>query len=272
MVNTKRSIQRKILEGYVTFGVLDQKEFEDEFDRGILKHTSSGLTRLNCEHPQLLEYLRQAFFLECICQYQTLSEKNVFYTGVSSSLLSWNKGVINVFMVLDSTDPDATHHAANVTTSLNYALGLMSLHETPSSIKTPRIHLLVQCANKPLQEFVSLGEFDMIAGSTAWFNHRDTLKGLLLEPKLAKCYTPPWTRAALLVLIEGTPTHQLEFRRLLRDEIIGMDLVKKEIPEYLPLLYLEHLLVSDTLWLEHLDLFQEKNQSALSIDLPAMDA
>ena len=56
-------------------------------------------------------------------------------------------------------------------------------------------------------------EMHVLVGNTAWFAHRDTLSGLLVEPRLARCYTRPWTPVAVDILARGSHAHRLEFRK-----------------------------------------------------------
>lgn len=67
----------------------------------------------------------------------------------------------------------------------------------------------------------------ILVGNTAWFVHRNQLTGLLVEPRLARCYANKWTPVAVDILARGSHEHRLEFRRCWNQGVFSHSLLEK---------------------------------------------
>lgn len=198
--------------------------FNDEFEAGLFQETSDGSWKLNKRHSTYRAYWCESFNMFARVLYTQTPQKYVLYLGHSSDFERWTAETIDILAVVSNANPCTIIRLNDVTTRLN-----QFLQKVPASWKkagpVPQLKLHIQNANtdwvfpkssqpNPLDTIGLLHpeEMHVLMGTTAWFVHRNRLTGLLVEPRLAQCYTNPWTPVAVDILARGSNEHRLEFR------------------------------------------------------------
>lgn len=198
--------------------------FNDEFEDGLLLETSDGSWRLNKRHPLYRAHWCEAFNMFARVLYTQSPPQYLFYLGHSADFEHWTCDVIDVLAVVEDANPCTVIRLNEVTKRLN-----QFLQKVPASWKkygpVPRLQLHIQNANadwvfpKASQPNAldTIGllhpeKMSVLMGNTAWFVHRNRITGLLVEPRLARCYASQWTPVAVDILVRGSNAHRLEFR------------------------------------------------------------
>lgn len=216
--------------------------FNDEFERGLFKENPSGEWRLSKRHPDYRAYWCEAFdYCARLLFIQTPGDR-VLYLGYTGDFLHWTTHAIDVLAVVEKGDRTTVTRLADIVSRLNEFLQGVPRSWRKKGV-VPVLRLSIQNANKPWncpdayqahihdeQSLLHPEEMHVLVGNTAWFAHRDTLSGLLVEPRLARCYTPAWTPVAVDILARGNHAHRLEFRKCWLAGVWSTDLLEKVQP------------------------------------------
>lgn len=243
--------------------------FNDEFELGLFKETSDGYWYVDETHTEYSYYWREAFGASAAMLYARSACTQTYYIGHSHCFKEWTSPIINVLAVIEDDNFDVVTTLCTITDSLN-----AFLHKTPRAWtpKSPRIHLSVQNASKAFEgDTLHPDRMIVLYGTNTWFNHRNTITGLLLEPRLSRCYNVPWTPCAVDILLNGSAEHQLELRILWTQGRVSESMfnqVSNGLSSYLSIA--ESLCLSDSVWLEHLNLYLAAT-TLVTINLPPLE-
>lgn len=199
--------------------------FNDEFERGLFKESPSGDWCLSKRHPDYRPYWCEAFDYCARLLFTQTPGDHVLYLGYTGDFLHWTTPAIDLLAVVEKGDRATIMRLTDIVSRLNEFLQGVPRSWRKKSV-VPVLRLEIQNANKPWaypaashphahdeQNLLHPEEMHVLVGNTAWFAHRDTLSGLLVEPRLARCYTRPWTPVAVDILARGSHAHRLEFRK-----------------------------------------------------------
>lgn len=216
--------------------------FNDEFERGLFKESPSGDWCLSKRHPDYRAYWCEAFDYCARLLFTQTPGDHVLYLGYTGDFLHWSAPAIDVLAVVEKGERATITRLADIVSRLNEFLQGVPRSWRKKGV-VPVLRLEIQNANMPWQSptasqqhasdeqsFLYPEEMHVLVGNTAWFMHRDTLSGLLVEPRLARCYTKPWTPVAVDILARGSHAHRLEFRKCWRSGVWSSDLVEKVQP------------------------------------------
>lgn len=220
-------------------GIPPNAIFNDEFERGLFKENQFGEWVLNKRHHEYRAYWCEAFDNFARILYTQGPSNHLFYLGHTSDFQEWSADTIDILAVVAHADPGTAMRLNDVTTRLNQCL-----NGVPASWKktgfVPRLNMHIQNAHEPWvfpkasppksSEPISLlhpEEMRVLVGNTAWFVHRNQLTGLLVEPRLARCYANKWSAAAVDILVRGSHEHRMEFRRCWTEGIFSGALLNK---------------------------------------------
>ena len=199
--------------------------FNDEFECGLFKENSFGEWTLNKRHAEYRAYWCESFNNFARILYAQSPTQHLFYLGHSSDFQHWTTNTIDILAVVGNNDPCTITRLTDVTARLNQCLGGTPVSWRKSGL-VPNVKLYIQNAHtnwifsKESQSLAAKSmsllrpdEMHVLLGNTAWFVHRNQITGLLVEPRLARCYAQEWTPVAVDILARGSHEHRLEFKR-----------------------------------------------------------
>lgn len=206
-------------------GIPPNAMFNDEFERGLFKENKFGEWVLNKRHPQYRAYWCEAFENFARILYTQSPAQHLFYLGHTDDFCQWSVDVIDILAVVAHADAGTVTRLTDVTTRLNQCLnGAPASWKKIGPVPSLKLHIqnahadwvFPKASSPKASESISFlhpEEMRVLTGNTAWFIHRNQLTGLLVEPRLARCYTGKWSPVAIDILARGSHTHRMEFRK-----------------------------------------------------------
>ena len=218
-------------------GITPNAILNDEFERGLFKENSFGEWIVNKRHPEYRAYWCEAFNNFARILYTQSSGQHLFYLGHTSDFQHWTADTIDILAVIGHAHPSTVTRLTDVTARLNQCLGSTPVSWRKSgSVPILKLHIQNAHSNwvfpKVSPEDASTPisllhpeEMQILIGNTAWFVHRNQITGLLVEPRLARCYANKWTSVAVDILARGSHEHRVEFRRCWTDGMFSHELL-----------------------------------------------